>query len=136
MGQMTIGLMLGAALPQGVFAYDDEADDGGLFEAYTRHVAGVCGPGNYAEWWRKRRAHVPSTAEDRNLCGFWVALDRGGDEYGVEEIPSSPIATLEAKFAEPLLAARERWEAFAAWARLRGVEMPAPALWIAQTEVA
>lgn len=133
MGQMTIGIMWGAELPKGAWPYDDEAADGGLFEAYTKHAVG---PYDDRDWWTRCRRLVPSQCEDRNVVGFWVALDRGGDEYGVEEIGTTPFAEVGQRFGSAIFAATDRWEKFAAWAKEHGVEMPEPSLWLGLTEVA
>lgn len=134
MGQMTVGIMWGASLPKGVNAYDDEADDGGLFERYTKHAVG-----EYTErgdWWKRRNANVPSQSEERNVAGFWIALDGGGDEYGVSEVKDAPLGKTAATYRAALRRAKTRWSRFAKWARTQGVKLPRARLWLATTEVA
>lgn len=132
MGQMTVGIMCGAPLPAGVDGYDDDADDGGFLERYAHAIGKYDG----REWWERRCRIVPRQSEEQNVCGFFLALDRGGHEYGVGDFNSVPLDEIETRFAEPLRSARERWSTFAAWAKTQGVEMPAARLWLAITEVA
>ena len=134
MGQMTVGIMWGAPLPKGVKAYDDEADDGGLFERYTEHAVG-----EYTErgdWWGRRTKEVPAESEERNVAGFWIALDCGGDEYGVGEVKDAPLSKAPTTYRAALRKAKARWSKFAAWARTQGVKLPRARLWLATTEVA
>lgn len=133
MGQMAVGIMYGAPLPAGVYAYDDEAEDGGFLERYTKQAVGKY---DNDGWWKRCRRIVPRLSDEQNVCGFFLALDRGGHEYGVGDFNSVPLDEIETRFAEPLRSARERWSTFAAWAKTQGVEMPAARLWLAITEVA
>lgn len=138
MGQMTVGVLYGAKLPEGMWAYEDEAEDGGILRRFESEAMFVdrTKPDHYQTYWKLRREIVPATAYENNLIGYWVALDRGGDAYGVPGFHTRKLHEISGAYVEEIKEACLRWEFFAEWARQRGVGLPDPDLWITETEVA
>lgn len=113
MGSTTIGLMWGAKVRKGV-------------DLYARWEAAP-----------QRGLDFPAWPADSRLLGYWIGVP-GSDRRDVpdlREVAISRIATAK-PYARATGRAKARWALFAAWARERGVELPEPELWIAETEVA
>jgi len=152
MGQMTYGVLLGCAMPEGVTLYDDEYDaqmeKRGLINRWQDACAGNIAAlkeklearGARGMLWRAKDCYVPDLEYDANLLGFWCAVGASGKE-GVPSL-EEPFA-LSAKafrehptYAKAYRKARRRWRRFARWAATQGVALPKPKLHLAMTEVA
>lgn len=133
MGQMTVGIMYGAPLPDGINAYCDEPGNPGILERYKQRIVG------------KRRSQkaldeadhaTPDQDYESAVVGFWIAIDRGSDEHGCGEIKSCAIDAIGSIYSEQVSSAEARWAAFTRWAQAEhGVTFVAPSLWLAVTEV-
>lgn len=153
MGQMTYGVLLGCAQPEGVNLYDEDYDApmerrgllnrwekqvcASKIEALTRSLAARNLRGGH---WRAERCYVPVLEYDADLLGFWCAVGASGKE-GLPSL-QEPFALSTKAFREhPTYAkayrkARRRWRRFARWAATQGVSLPKATLYLARVEVA
>ncbi len=80
----------------------------------------------------------PRLGDGAELLGFWVAIG-GSGKPGVPS-PDRTVAADEVATTEPYATsyalALGRWNRFARWCDARGVPLPPPRLWLAETEVA
>ncbi len=126
MGQTTMGVLYGVKIPNEIRPYDDDADDGGLLEAWHK-----------VNKERRGGFQLDSTNEMTPwLMGYWVVLDRGGEDKGLPAFNDAlPFAQIEKLPA--FKKAQQEWKKFAAWAvKRRSIKLPAPQLWLTGTEVA
>lgn len=147
MGQMTVGIMLGIEVPEGLRlrgdTRDESTEEDGILENWEeecelrmRALAAKIG----CESWEVGHRFIPreETVGDRTLLGFWVAVGAEG-ERGVPRLggamPLDPMVVRE-RYAKSHKRAVRRWQRFAKWLRGRFVSLPAARLWIAETEVA
>ncbi len=155
MGQMTIGILFGVAVPGGLVLYDDEDYEKGLLDRWqaanadaitarqewiTARVMSGCGKMPY-EFESGDDRIVPDMESDSRpqLLGFWVCAGASG-KNGLPNlhylaVPLAAIRTTE-PYARAYRNARRRWWRFVRWARTQGVDLPRPRLWITPTEVA
>ena len=147
MGQVTQAIMFGVQRPEGLYLFDDDADDGGIGQRWE----GECGPQikaasdaleqqhPNAPWeWRADHLFVPGADESFAVIGLWVAVGASG-RPGVPSLDGAvalDAIDVTEPYASALRLARERWEAFAAWAATQGLALPAAKLWLVETEVA
>lgn len=123
MGQNVNGILYGARVSPKWYmrSGDDNRDESGLLDKSDRAL---------------RRP--PATDANQNFVGFWIAV-RNGDDRGIPDL-EAPVALDEVAttrpYAKALVAAKARWETFAAFAASEGVPMPPPKLWLVTTEVA
>lgn len=156
MGQMTVGIMLGIEVPEGLALHDEDWDKPydqhmGLLDRWERacedevqalqaKLDAKVRAGKMAPWdARADKRYIPDEAHDGTpqLLGFWVAVGASG-EGGVPSLGTAPLGSIRTTepYAKGYQRARRRWWRFARWARAQGVTLPKPRLWIAETEVA
>ena len=158
MGKMTMGILLGVRVPDGVELCND-GDDSGLLDRWSLACRDRIVDHNRAvhSWVMSRpgrmpymrisgaERYVPGWPPDVDLIGFWIAAGASG-------LPGLPIlgewqspgyipvgfsrAGVREAYPRAYRNARIRWRRFARWAEAQGVTLPRATLWLTPTEVA
>ena len=141
MGQMTYGVLYG--VNEEPPALDGEE---GWYEVLSR----------YGTWESREKDAGPDCAhgdgrDSFHGIGFWVAVGGSGHRHApyLESGPLDDFGSASKEYKTALAKAKKRWEKFAAWCakphsggegdrawKLPAIKLPAPRLWLVQTEVA
>jgi hypothetical protein len=151
MGHPTHGLILGIHPPKGVDLYGDLEDNesrwpSGLLNTWQAHCRARID--KFAKRYSLGYSDHPETRlvpantwGPIPLIGFWVAL--GSWPVGLSGVPymskpfmlNLPGFLKVPKYARVYKRAVRRWKRFDKWARSQGLLLPAPRLWLAETEL-
>ncbi len=152
MGQMTYGVLLGCAMPEGVTLYNNKYDTPMEKRGLIIRWQDVCADniaalkkkfearGAREQFFRAKDCYVPRLKYDANLLGFWCAVGAPGKE-GVPSLEehcalSAKAFREHAVYGKAYRKARRRWRRFARWAATQGVTLPKARLYLTMTEVA
>jgi hypothetical protein len=129
MGQIVLGVMYGAKVPNTIDPWDTAGPLSERGDSFLERWERASGE-------RRRKYKLDTSHVDALpwVIGYWVVCEHG-DEKGAADIDGClrlDAITRGRSHAK----AKAHWKRFAAWARKHGVKLPAPTLWLAPTEVA
>ena len=136
MGQMTYGLCYGFP-DQKIKGFDCDTTLEEYRAAKADAIKALAKKLNVSTWQAQHQILPDWNGEGTYFCGFFIAAGGSGKE-GLPYLEGFRLADLDTdkRYKKAMKTAADAWAKFADWCSQRGIDLPAPQLWLIECEVA